>query len=72
MYSGGHEGFWYEWYRQEDTEYGKCKQNGERNWRWERSPYSGNASHFCSVNSSGDANGNSADNSGGVSFGFCV
>lgn len=72
IYSGGHEGFWYEWYRQEDTEYGKCKQNGERNWRWERSPHSGDTNTFCYVNSSGNAGSNTATNSCGVSFGFCV
>ena len=34
--------------------------------------YSGGTSRFCSVNSSGSADTNSADNSYGVSFGFCV
>lgn len=53
IYSGGHEGFWYEWYRQEDTEYGKCKQNGKRDWRWERSPHGGGTASFCDVGSSG-------------------
>lgn len=75
IYSGGHEGFWYEWYRQEDTEYGKCKQNGERDWRWERSPCSGDANFFCRVYSSGNADNSYASNSFnsfGVSFGFCV
>ena len=50
----------------------KCKQNGERDWRWERSPYSGNTINFCSVSSGGDANSNAANGSYGVSFGFCV
>ena len=72
IYSVGGEGHWYEWYRQENSEYGKCKQNGERDWRWERSPYSGDTSYFCNVNSSGNANFNGASNSYGVSFGFCV
>lgn len=72
IYSHGGEGFWYEWYRQENTEYGKCKQNGERDWRWERSPRSGNATGFCSVGSSGTANNAGASTSRGVSFGFCV
>ena len=72
IYSGGNEGHWYDWYRQENTEYGKCKQNGERDWRWERSPYRGNTSNFCSVNSNGDANYDGASNTIGVSFGFCV
>ena len=72
IYSGGNEGHWYDWYRQENNEYGKCTQNGERDWRWERSPYSGGTARFCRVGSSGSANFNSAHNSNGVSFGFCV
>ena len=72
IYSIGGEGKWYDWYRQENTEYGKCKQNGERDWRWERSPYSDNAGYFCSVYDSGDADYDYASGSGGVSFGFCV
>ena len=72
IYSHGDEGHWYGWYRQENTEYGKCKQNGERDWRWERSPCSGDTNGFCGVYSSGNANGNSANDSRGVSFGFCV
>lgn len=72
IYSHGGEGHWYDWYRQEDTEYGKCKQNGERDWRWERSPYSGTTDIFCYVNSSGNAGYRGASGSGGVSFGFCV
>ena len=46
IYSIGGEGKWYDWYRQENTEYGKCKQNGERDWRWERSPSSDNTTVF--------------------------
>ena len=72
IYSGGNEGHWYDWYRQENTEYGKCTQNGERDWRWERSPRSGNTNYFCYVNSYGNASYNSASLSNGVSFGFCV
>lgn len=72
IYSIGGEGKWYDWYRQENTEYGKCKQNGERDWRWERSPYSGNTANFCFVNSSGIADYYTASYSCGVSFGFCV
>ena len=72
IYSIGGEGKWYDWYRQENTEYRKCKQNGERDWRWERSPYSGGATHFCYVNGSGGADSNAASNSNGVPFGFCV
>lgn len=72
IYSIGGEGKWYDWYRQENTEYGKCKQNGERDWRWERSPRSGNTNNFCAVSASGIATANSASYSFGVSFGFCV
>lgn len=72
IYSIGGEGKWYDWYRQENTEYGKCKQNGERDWRWERSPLSGDTFDFCSVNSTGIAADNGASYSRGVSFGFCV
>lgn len=72
IYSHGGEGRWYDWYRQENTEYGKCKQNGERDWRWERSPHSGGTNRFCLVYSSGNAGGSSASDSYGVSFGFCV
>ena len=72
IYSLGGEGRWYDWYKRENTEYGKCKQSGERDWRWERSPYSGYATFFCYVNSSGGAGYGSAGGSLGVSFGFCV
>ena len=72
IYSIGGEGKWYDWYRQENTEYGKCKQNGERDWRWERSPCSGNTASFCNVDGSGDANNGGASYSSGVPFGFCV
>ena len=72
IYSCGGEGKWYEWYKRENTPYGKCKQNGERDWRWERSPYSGNTAGFCRVNDSGTADTTNASNSYGVSFGFCI
>ena len=72
IYSGGNEGHWYDWYRQENNEYGKCTQNGERDWRWERSPYSGDANYFCYVSSSGNAYYSAAATGIGVSFGFCV
>ena len=74
IYSVDGEGKWYDYYRQEDVSWGKKHKNGngESNWRWERSPYSGNSNCFCRVNSNGDANYNIAYNSYGVSFGFCV
>ena len=73
IYSCGGEGKWYEWYKRENTPYGKCKQNGERDWRWERSPYSGDTNSFCYVYSSGGgATYANASGSCGVSFGFCI
>lgn len=72
IYSCGYEGKWYEWYKRENTPYGKCKQNGERDWRWERSPCSGNTNYFCCVSSNGGATYSNASYSRGVSFGFCV
>ena len=72
IYSCGYEGKWYEWYKRENTPYGKCKQNGEKDWRWERSPYSGSTGIFCSVIGGGNASTNAASSSCGVSFGFCI
>lgn len=72
VFSMGGEGHWYEWYRQEDNPYGKVKQNGKADWRWERSPYGSNATIFCLVNSNGTANYYGAGSSFGVAFGFCV
>ena len=72
IYSNGGEGHWYELYRQEDFSYAKKYPDGEREWRWERSPYSGDTNGFCSVDGSGSAGANTAYSSGGVSFGFCV
>lgn len=40
------------------------------NW-WERSPHSSNSTHFCRVNSFGNAVANNASDSRGVAFGFC-
>ena len=72
IYSKGNEGHWYDWYRQENTLYGKKYPGGERGWRWLRSPYGSNSTSFCSIYSSGSANGSYASNSDGVSFGFCI
>lgn len=46
--------------------------DGDANWWWERSPYSGNSNYFCSVANSGSASINGASSSRGVAFGFCV
>ena len=72
IYSIGGEGQWYDWYRRENTPYGKKKQSGEGDWRWERSPCGSNTTYFCRVTSSGYASFNSADYTRGVAFGFCV
>ena len=69
-YSVAGEGTQYEWYKAGNSRIKKV--NGSADYWWERSPYSGNADHFCCVISSGDADNNSAIYSFGVSFGFCV
>ena len=69
-YSVAGEGTQYEYYAAGNSTIKKV--NGSANIWWERSPYSGYANGFCYVGSSGDANGNAAYYSYGVSFGFCV
>ena len=70
QYSYAGEGKQYEYYAAGNSTIKKV--NGSAGSWWERSPYSGYTSSFCSVSSSGGANSNSASNSYGVSFGFCV
>lgn len=72
IYSKGNEGHWYDWYRQENTPYGKKYPGGERGWRWLRSPDGSNSTCFCSVYSTGSASYDDASSSSGVSFGFCI
>lgn len=72
IYSVGGEGHWYDYYRQENVDYGMEDHEGDRRWRWERSPYSSDTTYFCSVNSDGTATISSASSSFGVAFGFCV
>lgn len=69
-YSVAGEGTQYEWYKAGNSRIKKV--NGSADTWWGRSPYSGNTYSFCSVNSSGDASLNTANDSRGVSFGFCV
>lgn len=69
-YSVAGEGTQYEWYKAGNSRIKKV--NGSANYWWERSPRSGNTNYFCYVYSSGDADFNSAYDSYGVSFGFCV
>lgn len=69
-YSVAGEGTQYEWYKAGNSRIKKV--NGSASNWWERSPYSGDTSCFCDVNSSGNAYNDSANTSRGVSFGFCV
>lgn len=69
-YSVAGEGTQYEWYKAGNSRIKKV--NGSANAWSERSPFSGNTSYFCLVNSSGNAGNYYAGNSYGVSFGFCV
>lgn len=69
-YSVAGEGTQYEWYKAGNSRIKKV--NGSANSWWERSPASGDTGIFCSVSSSGNANSNRANDSCGVSFGFCV
>jgi len=69
-YSKAGEGTQYDYYKAGNS---KIKTvNGSAYYWWERSPYGSNPTSFCGVNSNGDASGNSASYSFGVSFGFCV
>ena len=69
-YSVAGEGTQYEWYKAGNSRIKKV--NGSASYWWERSPYSGDTSSFCRVNSSGSASNGGAGNSFGVFFGFCV
>ena len=69
-YSVAGEGNQYEYYAAGNST--SKKVNGSANNWWERSPYSGNTSNFCNVGSDGNAYRNNANDSRGVSFGFCV
>lgn len=69
-YSVAGEGTQYEWYKAGNSRIKKV--NGSADYWWERSPYSGVTTGFCRVNGSGSADYGGANNSYGVSFGFCV
>ena len=69
-YSVAGEGTQYEWYKAGNSRIKKV--NGSADYWWERSPRSGNTNYFCYVYSSGAATADTAGNSNGVSFGFCV
>lgn len=70
QYSYAGEGKQYEYYSAGNSTIKKV--NGSASYWWERSPDSGSTNYFCYVTSGGDANYTSANNSRGVSFGFCV
>lgn len=70
QYSYAGEGKQYEYYTAGNSTIKKV--NGSAYDWWERSPYSGNTTHFCYVNYGGSANNYAASYSRGVSFGFCV
>ena len=69
-YSVAGEGSQYEWYKAGNSKI-KYRSGSAVDW-WERSPFSGGATGFCSVYGSGSASYYFASNSCGVSFGFCV
>lgn len=69
-YSVAGEGTQYEWYKAGNSRIKKV--NGSADSWWERSPRSGYTDYFCFVSSSGDAAIGYANDSFGVSFGFCV
>lgn len=69
-YSVAGEGTQYEWYKAGNSRIKKV--NGSADYWWERSPRSGYTDYFCGVYSSGSASIGIADDSRGVSFGFCV
>ena len=69
-YSYAGEGKQYEYYTAGNSTIKKV--NGSAYDWWERSPYSGSTSFFCSVGSGGNASRGTASYSTGVSFGFCV
>ena len=68
-YSVSGEGTQYAYYKAGNS---KVKnESGSANSWWERSPYDSNSTHFCSVDSNGNADGSPASRSYGVAFGFC-
>lgn len=70
IYSHGGEGRWYEFYKQEDVDYFKTDEEGNKRWNYLRSAYYLNSNGFCSVNTDGSANSNYAWAAGALSPGF--
>ncbi len=69
-YSKSGEGNQYAYYKAGNSRI-KNVSGSAHDW-WERSPYRGDSSSFCYVQSVGDSNSNYPINSNGVSFAFCV
>ena len=69
-YSVSGEGSQYAYYKAGNSKI-KNVSGSAYSW-WGRSPSASTSSLFCAVYSGGDADGNSASNSYGVAFGFCV
>ena len=68
-YSFAGEGTQYAYYQAGNS---KVKnRSGSASYWWERSPFSGDSTGFCRVDSNGGAGANYASNSYGVAFGFC-
>lgn len=70
QYSKAGEGVQYEYYVAGNPTVKKV--NGSASSWWERSPYGSGTTYFCIVDSTGSAGYNSASNTRGVAFGFCV
>lgn len=68
-YSEAGEGTQYDYYKAGNSKV--KKRNGSAAYWGERSPYASNSTHFCLVDSSGDANTSTASYAPGVAFGFC-
>lgn len=55
FWSYGGEGFWYEFYKQENIVYFKKNINNEKDWQWLRSVFADVSDGFCRVRTSGSA-----------------
>ena len=69
-YAKAGEGSQYEYYQSGNSRVKTV--NGSAEYWWERSPNGNTTTAFCRVNNSGGADSQPANNSYGVSFGFCV
>ena len=69
MYAREGEGRWYEFYRQENTPWGKTR-NGDSEWTMLRSPYYNGANAFCYVNAGGNASTSTSRYSYGLAPAF--